>query len=95
MLLQVTKVVIVNIPTEHTNPKREATNWRLYYENRRSEGELNFSTTVNWNGLCDNILTAFGLLREEKDFADVTLVTEDNQEVEAYKVILAALSPYF
>ena len=37
----------------------------------------------------------FGLLREEKDFADVTLVTEDNQEVEAYKVILAALSPYF
>ena len=60
-----------------------------------SECTEQFYIIVNWNGLCDNILTVFGLLREEKDFADVTLVTEDNQEVEAYKVILAALSPYF
>ena len=29
MLLEITKVVIITTPTEHTNPKTEATNGRL------------------------------------------------------------------
>ena len=32
---------------------------------------------------------AFGNLREDYDFADVTLACEDGQQVEAHKVILA------
>ena len=37
----------------------------------------------------------FGNLREDKDFADVTLACEDGQQVEAHKVILAGTSPFF
>ena len=37
----------------------------------------------------------FGNLKEDNDFADVTLACEDGQQVEAHKVILAATSPFF
>jgi hypothetical protein len=37
----------------------------------------------------DNIFTAFGSLLDERNFANVTLVTEDSQKVEAHKIILA------
>ena len=36
-----------------------------------------------------------GSFREDNDFADVTLASEDGQQVEAHKVILAASSPFF
>ena len=39
--------------------------------------------------------TAFGNLRDDKEFADVTLACEDGQQVEAHKVILATSSPFF
>ena len=39
--------------------------------------------------------TAFGNLREDNEFADVTLACEDDQQIEAHKVILAASSPFF
>ena len=39
--------------------------------------------------------TSFANLKEDKEFADVTLVCEDDQQVEAHKVILAASSPFF
>ena len=50
---------------------------------------------LQWNDFQDNIKIAFGNLREDKDFADVTLACEDGQQVEAHKVILAASSPFF
>ena len=50
---------------------------------------------LQWNDFQENIKTAFGNLREDNDFADVTLVSEDGQQVEAHKVILAASSPTF
>merc|ERR1712129_321920 len=40
-------------------------------------------------------ISAFGTLREDRDFSDVTLVCEDGQQVEAHKVILASSSPFF
>ena len=43
----------------------------------------------------ENVKSAFGTLREDKDFADVTLACEDGQQMEAHKVILAASSPFF
>merc|ERR1712129_148670 len=39
--------------------------------------------------------SAFGTLREDREFADVTLACEDGQPVEAHKVILASASPFF
>ena len=50
---------------------------------------------LKWNDFQDNIKSAFGNLREDTDFADVTLACEDGQQVEAHKVILAASSPLF
>ena len=43
----------------------------------------------------DNVNSAFGNLREDKDFSDVTLACENGQQVEAHKVILATSSPFF
>ena len=42
-----------------------------------------------------NINSAFGSLREEKDLADVTPACEDGHQVEAHKIILAAASLFF
>ena len=50
---------------------------------------------LQWNDFQENIKIAFGNLREDNDFADVTLACEDGQQVEAHKVILAASSPFF
>merc|ERR1712129_31966 len=38
---------------------------------------------------------AFGTLREDRQFADVTLACDDGQQLEAHKVILASSSPFF
>ena len=48
-----------------------------------------------WNDFKDNVQSAFGRLREDKGFADVTLACEDGEQMEAHKVILAASSPFF
>ena len=50
---------------------------------------------LQWNDFQDNIKGAFRNMREDNDFADVTLACEDGQQVEAHKVILAASSPFF
>ena len=50
---------------------------------------------LQWNDFQENVKSTFGTLREDKDFADVTLACEDGQQVEADKVILAASSPFF
>jgi len=50
---------------------------------------------LKWNDFQDNTNSAFGSLRNDHDFSDVTLACEDGQQVEAHKVILAASSPFF
>ena len=50
---------------------------------------------LQWNDFQENIKSAFGILREDKDLKDVTLACEDGQQVEAHKVILASSSPFF
>ena len=47
------------------------------------------------NDFQDNIYSVFGSLRQDRDFADVTLACEDGQQIDAHKVILAASSPVF
>merc|ERR1712150_7593 len=50
---------------------------------------------LKWNDFQENVISAFGTLREDREFADVTLACEDGQQVEAHKVILASSSPFF
>ena len=50
---------------------------------------------LQWNDFQENVNTAFGNLREDKEFTDVTLACEDGKQIEAHKVILAASSPFF
>ena len=50
---------------------------------------------LKWNDFQQNINTAFESLRKDVDFTDVTLACEDGNQVEAHKVVLAALSPFF
>ena len=50
---------------------------------------------LKWNDFQMNISSAFGELREDRDFSDAALVCEDGKQVEAHKVILATSSPFF
>ena len=47
------------------------------------------------NDFKGNVNSAFGKLRDDKEFSDVTLVCEDGKQMEAHKVILASSSPFF
>ena len=50
---------------------------------------------LKWNDFQENLNSAFGVLRNDKDFADVTFVCEDGTHIETHKVILASSSPFF
>ena len=50
---------------------------------------------LQWNDFKENVIGAFGNLRANTEFADVTLACEDGKQVEAHKVILASSSPFF
>ena len=50
---------------------------------------------MKWNDFQQNIATAFQGLREEANFSDVTLVCEEDQQVQAHRIILSACSPFF
>ena len=50
---------------------------------------------LKWNDFHESVITAFGSLREDKEFTDVTLACEDGRQIEVHKVILAASSPFF
>ena len=50
---------------------------------------------MQWNDFKENATSAFGILRDDNDFADVTLACEDGKQFEAHKVILTSSSPFF
>ena len=50
---------------------------------------------LQWNDFKENVNSAFGSLRNDKEFTDVTLACEDGQQLGAHKVILASSSPFF
>ena len=51
--------------------------------------------SLRWNDFQENTTSAFSNLRDDQQFTDVTLVSEDGQSMEAHKIILAASSPFF
>ena len=48
---------------------------------------------VKWQDFQYNTAITFRSLRDNPDFADVTLVSEDNKKIKAHRVILASSSP--
>ena len=50
---------------------------------------------LKWNDFQENVSTAFGSLRDDNIFTDVTLVCVDGNQMLAHKAILAASSPFF
>ena len=42
---------------------------------------------LQWNDFKENVSSAFGELRDDNKFTDLTLVLEDGQQMEAHKVI--------
>ena len=60
---------------------------------------LNMTTSekfcLKWNDFQQNIVSAFHGLRKDVEYSDVTLVCEDDQQIEAHRIIHTASSPLF
>ena len=50
---------------------------------------------LRWNDFEANISSAFREIREDKEFFDVTLASDDDNQIQAHKVIIGACSPFF
>merc|ERR1712126_412758 len=50
---------------------------------------------LKWNDFKLNASGAFNKLRKDKDFLDVTLVSEDGEHLTAHKVVLSSSSDFF
>jgi hypothetical protein len=50
---------------------------------------------LKWNDFQTNIVGSISELRRDTDFSDVTLVCEEDQQIEAHRIILTACSPFF
>ena len=51
--------------------------------------------SLKWHDFNTNVSKSFGLLRDEEYLHDVTLVSDDNMQVSAHKLVLSACSEYF
>ena len=51
--------------------------------------------SLKWNDFQTNVSNSFRKLRSNDSFYDVTLVSDDQQQVSAHKVVLSASSEYF
>ena len=50
---------------------------------------------LKWNDFQANLYSAFGRFRDDLDFADVTLASDDGKQFETHKIILASSNPLF
>merc|ERR1712126_101188 len=50
---------------------------------------------LKWNDFNSNVSKSFGLLRNEEYLHDVTLVSDDNNQMSAHKLVLSTCSEYF
>ena len=51
--------------------------------------------SLKWNDYHSNVANSFGTLRNEDYLCDVTLVSDDQQQVPVHKLVLSACSEYF
>merc|ERR1712133_229311 len=57
--------------------------------------EMGEKFSLKWNDFNYNVSKSFSLFRNEEYLQDVTLVTDDNKQVSAHKLVLSASSEYF
>ena len=50
---------------------------------------------LKWNDFQQNIAASYQDLRNNPDFSDVTLVCEEDEQIEAHRLILTSCSPFF
>ena len=50
---------------------------------------------LKWNDFQVNVSSSFKVLRQQKDFFDVTLVGDDERHISAHKIILSSSSDFF
>ena len=50
---------------------------------------------LKWNNFQSTVSGSFGSLREEQDFVDVTLVSDDEVQIPAHRLVLSASSSFF
>ena len=50
---------------------------------------------LKWNDFQQNMVDSFKDLKSNTEFSDVTLVSDENQFIEAHRIILKACSPFF
>ena len=50
---------------------------------------------LKWNDFQQNVSRSFGKLRKEEDFFDVTLISDDEEQIHAHKLVLSACSDFF
>ena len=58
-------------------------------------GRMTEKFNLKWNDFQSNISKSFGKLKNEQEFFDVTLISEDQKPVSAHRLVLSACSPYF
>ena len=51
--------------------------------------------SLKWNDFQTNVSSSFSKLRTERDFFDVTLVSDDEVHISSHKVVLSASSDFF
>ena len=51
--------------------------------------------SLKWNDFENNLSKAFGEFKDDVDLTDVTLVCEDNIQIESHKIVLSASSSFF
>ena len=51
--------------------------------------------SLKWNDFQSVVSQSFSVLRQEADFYDVTLVSEDETQIQAHKLVLSACSSFF
>ena len=79
-----------------TKPKKIQILKKIWFSKKfrfRQDGELWRKVVFAMERIQRECHSAFGDLREDKEFTDVTLACEDGQQVEAHKVVLIASSP--
>ncbi len=50
---------------------------------------------LKWNDFQNNVTKSFSLLRQQSGLFDVTLVSDDQQQVSAHRLVLSACSDFF
>ena len=50
---------------------------------------------LKWHDFQTNVTSSFALLKNNEDFTDVTLASDDGTQIQSYKVVLASSSPFF